>query len=123
MELKIRMSDELYRLILRTAEYVRIKPAEVLQTAIRGYVTNRPVAHYAIRETCYKSGTIVMTVRKITNRVKVDDDLRLYIARRCEEELWKKRPIHRSYAAEAGISYCPPATLEEAMQMACYVEE
>lgn len=55
MELKIRMSDELYLLILRTAEYVRIKPAEVLQAAIRGYVTNRPVAHYAIRETCYKS--------------------------------------------------------------------
>ncbi|WP_337746994.1 hypothetical protein [Victivallis vadensis] len=123
MELKIRMSDELYLLILRTAEYVRIKPAEVLQAAIRGYVTNRPVAHYAIRETCYKSGNIVMTVRKITNRVKVDDGLRLYIARRCEEELWKKRPIHRSYAAEAGISYRVPATLEEAMQMACYVEE
>lgn len=123
MELKIRMSDELYLLILRTAEYVRIKPAEVLQAAIRGYVTNRPVAHYAIRETCYKSGSIVMTVRKITNRVKVDDGLRLYIARRCEEELWKKRPIHRSYAAEAGISYRVPATLEEAMQMACYVEE
>lgn len=123
MELKIRMSDELYLLVLRTAEHVGKTPAEVLRAAIRGYVNKRPVAQFEIRETCYRPGRMVVTVRKITEPVKADNDLRLFIARRCTEELDKKRSIHRSFAAEAGISHRAPETLEEAMQMACYVEE
>lgn len=123
MELKIRMSDELYLLVLRTAEHVGRKPSEVLQIIVRNYIVNRGVAQFEIRETCYKPGNMVMTVRKVTEPVKADNDFRRYIARRCMEELDKKRSIHRSFAAEAGISNRPPETLEEAMQMACYVEE
>lgn len=123
MELKIRMSDELYLLVIRTSEHVGKTPAEVLRAAIRGYVNKRPVAQFKIRETCYKPGRMVVTVRKITEPVKADNDLRLFIARRCMEELDKKRSIHRSFAAEAGISHRPPETLEEAMQMACYYDE
>ena len=123
MELKIRMSDELYLLVLRTAEHVEKPPAEVLRAAIRGYVNKRPVAQFEIRETCYKPGHIVMNVRQITEPVKADNDLRLFIARRCMEELGKKRQIHRSFAEEAGISHRAPRTIEEALQMECYVEE
>lgn len=122
MELKIRMSDELYLLVLRTAEHAGRKPSEVLRVIVRNYIGSRPVAQFEIRETCYKPGNIVMTVRKVTEPVRADSDFRRYIARRCMEELDKKRSIHRSFAAEAGISHRPPETLEEAMQMACYVE-
>lgn len=122
MELKIRMSDELYLLVLRTAEHAGRKPSEVLRVIVRNYAANRPVAQFEIRETCYKPGNMVMTVRKISEPVKADNSLRIFIARRCMEELDKKRSIHRSFAAEAGISHRPPETLEEAMQMACYVE-
>lgn len=123
MELKIRMSDELYLLVLRTAEHVGLSPAEVLQRAIRRYISGHPVAQSEIRETCYKPGHMVVTVRKITEPVKADNDLRLFIARRCIEELGKKRQIHRSFAEEAGISHRAPRTIEEALQMECYVEE
>ena len=123
MELKIRMSDELYLLVLRTAEHVGLNPSEVLQRAIRRYISGKPVAQFEIRETCYKPGRMVMTVRKVSQPVKADNDMRLFIARRCMEELGKKRQIHRSYAAEAGISHRAPRTIEEALQMECYVEE
>lgn len=123
MELKIRMSDELYLLVLRTAEHVGKPPAEVLRAAIRGYVNKRPVAQLEIRETCYKPGHMVVTVRKVSHPVKADNDLRLFIARRCMEEMGKKRQIHRSYAPEAGISHRAPRTIEEALQMECYVED
>ena len=123
MELKIRMSDELYLLVHRAAEHVGKTPAEVLRAAIRGYVNKRPVEQFEIRETCYKPGRMVVTVRKITEPVKADNDLRLFIARRCMEELGKKRQIHRSFAEEAGISHRAPRTIDEALQMECYVED
>ena len=58
----------------------------------------------------------------VNGKIVADDEFRKYIYRRCQEEREKKVRIFRSYAAEAGISARPPETLEEAMQMACYVE-
>ena len=64
-----------------------------------------------------------MTIKGLPFKVEADDDFRLYLARRCEMALREERRFYRSYAREAEISSRPPATLEEAMQMACYVEE
>ncbi|MGN1366072.1 MAG: hypothetical protein ACI406_11945 [Victivallis vadensis] len=78
---------------------------------------------FVIDERCYESGSVVLTIKGLPFKIEANDEFRLYLARRCEMALREERRIHRSYAREAGISSRPPATLEEAMQMACYVEE
>ena len=118
MEMKIRMSDELYLLVLRTAGHTALDCAEVLRRAIRSYVNKRHVAPIEINERCYKAGSMVMTVKNVDEKVEANNDLRLFIARRCTEVLFEKNRIRQKTVLPAR----PPETLEEAEKMICYIE-
>lgn len=128
MTFNIRMTPELHQKIICAANAVNaennpVNPAEFVRRAARAYAAGKPVSPFSIHERGYKSGNVGMTIKGLPFKVEADDDFRLYLARRCEMALREERRIYRSYAREAGISSRPPATLEEAMQMACYVEE
>jgi len=128
MENKIRISEVLHQKLICAANAVNaennpVNVSEFVRRTARAYVARKPVAPFEIHERCYKAGDIVLTIKGLPFKIEADDAFRLYLARRCEMALREERRIHRSYAREAGISSRPPATLEEAMQMACYVEE
>ena len=122
MVLKIRMTKALHNHIQATADHVGSNMADVLRAVCRSYLNSKPVVQYEVGELYYKPGEKVVPVRKVCGKIVADDEFRKYIYRRCQEEREKKVRIFRSYAAEAGISTRPPETLEEARQMACYVE-
>lgn len=128
MTFNIRMTPELHQKIICAANAVNaennpVNPAEFVRRTARAYVAGKPVSPFSIHERGYKSGNVGMTIKGLPFKIEADDAFRLYLARRCEMALREERRFYRSYAREAGISSRPPATLEEAMQMACYVEE
>lgn len=128
MENKIRISEVLHQKLICAANAVStdsnpVNVSEFIRRGARAYASEKTVAPFAISERCYKTGSVVLTIKGLPFKIEADDEFRLYLARRCEMALREERRIHRSYAREAGISSRPPATLEEAMQMACYVEE
>lgn len=128
MTFNIRMTPELHQKIICAANAVNaennpVNVSEFVRRTARAYVAGKPVSPFAIHERYYKPGSVVLTIKGLPFKIEAGDDFRLYLARRCEMALREERRIHRSYAREAGISSRPPATLEEAMQMACYVEE
>ena len=128
MENKIRISEVLHQKLICAANAVStdsnpVNVSEFVRRTARAYASGKPVLPFVIDERCYKSGSVVLTIKGLPFKIEADDEFRLYLARRCEMALREERRIHRSYAREAGISSRPPATLEEAMQMACYVEE
>lgn len=122
MVLKIRMTKALHNHIKATADHVGKSKSDVLQSVCRSYLNSRPVVHFNVGELYYKPGEDVVSVRGVNGKIVADDEFRKYIYRRCQEEREKKVRIFRSFAAEAGISTRPPETIEEAKQMACYVE-
>ena len=128
MENKIRISEVLHQKLICAANAVStdsnpVNVSEFVRRTARAYASGKPVSPFVIDERCYKSGSVVLTIKGLPFKIEADDEFRLYLARRCEMALREERRIHRSYSREAGISSRPPATLEEAMQMACYVEE
>lgn len=123
MEIKVRMTHELFNLVNSASAHIGYSPSFVMRRCINGYISGRAVAPFVINETCYKSGPVVFTVKKVSKKIETGDDLRRFIARRCLEVLSCPKKIYKSYAAEAGISSRPPDTLEEAEQMACYYDE
>lgn len=122
MTLNIRMTEALLNHIQATADHVGSNRQRVLKSVCRSYLNSRPVVQYEVSKLYYKAGENVVSVRGVDGKIVADDEFRKYIYRRCQEEREKKVRIFRSYAAEAGISTRPPETLEEARQMACYVE-
>lgn len=126
MENKLRMTRELDTLVNCAANAVNsernpVNPSEFIRRTMRGYVNQRPVAPFDIHESCYKSGEVVRTIKGLPFQVTGDDTFRIYLARRCKQEIRDVRNlVNRSFAAE--IPARPPATLEEAIQMECYVE-
>lgn len=122
MVLKIRMTKALFNHVAATAQHVGKRKSKIFQAVCQSYLNSRPVVQYEVGELYYKPGARIVSVRDVNGKIVADDEFRKYIYRRCQEEREKKVRIFRSYAAEAGISTSPPETLEEARQMACYVE-
>lgn len=122
MTLNIRMTEALKNHVQATADHVGSNRQRVLKAVCRSYLNSRPVVQFNVSELYYKPGNQIISVRGLDGKIVADDEFRKYIYRRCQEEREKKVRIFRSYAAEAGISTRPPETLEEARQMACYVE-
>lgn len=128
MENKIRMSKILHQKLICAANAVStdsnpVNVSEFIRRAARAYASGKPVSPFVIDERCYESGDTVLTIKGLPFRIEANDEFRLYLARRCEMALREEHRFYRSYSREAGISSRPPATLEEAAQMACYVEE
>lgn len=122
MVLKIRMTNELYNHVLATAEHIKEDASCVVKAVCIGFLNSRPVAQYEVKEVYYKSGDKIFSVRGIPDKIVADDEFRKYLYRRCKEELQKEVKHYRSYAKEAGIATSAPESIEEAAQMACYVE-